>query len=485
VFNSRPTLLALATILCGLALPARAAVQQVLTGLDQPVRLVAPAGDTRLFVAERSGRIRVFNQNGVDLGTFLDISAQTTNEGERGVAGLAFAPDYATSRRFYLTFTDLQGDLNLARYSVTPGNPNVANAASQEIILEVDVPGQDHIGGHLEFAPDGTLYLGLGDGEFGGDPGNRAQDPQQLLGKILRLDVSGPTGYAVPADNPFVGKAPRDEIWSLGLRNPWCFAFDRLTSDLYIADVGEDIHEEINVQPGSSNGRENYGWRLVAGPDCFAPNFGCRPDTLSAPVHSYTHSGGTAWRCAVVGGYVYRGARIPSLQGQYFFADFCSGEIWTMEWTAPGGLVGVVNRTNEMTPSGGYIAISSFGQDGLGELYVLDHVAGKAFRIVNAASPVPGLMSAPRLAQNQPNPFNPATEISFTVGAGDDATTLEVFDAAGRRVRSLVSAVLDAGDHTVAWDGTDDRGQRVPSGVYLYRLQSGGTVTGRKMLLVE
>ncbi|MBM3153389.1 MAG: PQQ-dependent sugar dehydrogenase, partial [Chloroflexi bacterium] len=196
VFNSRPTLLALATILCGLALPARAAVQQVLTGLDQPVRLVAPAGDTRLFVAERSGRIRVFNQNGVDLGTFLDISAQTTNEGERGVAGLAFAPDYATSRRFYLTFTDLQGDLNLARYSVTPGNPNVANAASQEIILEVDVPGQDHIGGHLEFAPDGTLYLGLGDGEFGGDPGNRAQDPQQLLGKILRLDVSGPTGYA-------------------------------------------------------------------------------------------------------------------------------------------------------------------------------------------------------------------------------------------------------------------------------------------------
>lgn len=487
MFNKRSIMPALLVAACGLAaaVPARAAVQQVLTGLDQPVRLVAPVGDPRLFVAERPGRIRVFDQAGAGLGTFLDLSAQTTNEGERGVTGLAFPPDYASSGRFYVTFTDLQGDLNLARYQVAAGNPNLADAGSQEILLLVEIPGQDHIAGHIEFAPDGTLYLSLGDGEYGGDPGNRAQDPQQLLGKILRLDVSGATGYVVPADNPFVGEAPRDEIWSLGLRNPWCFAIDQPTGDLYIADVGENIHEEINVQPGSSGGRENYGWRLMAGPDCFNPNFGCRPDTLTMPVHSYTHAGGPRWRCAVVGGYVYRGSRIPSLQGHYFFADFCSREIWTLQWTASGGLAGVVDRTGQMTPSGGYLAISSFGQDGLGELYILDHVAGKAFRIVNAASSVPGAAAPPRLAQNQPNPFNPATEIAFTVGAGDGVTTLEVFDAAGRRVRGLVSGVLDAGAHAVAWDGTDDGGRRVPSGLYLYRLESDGVVVSRKMLLLE
>lgn len=487
MFNKRLTMLAVLSATCGqaVAVPGHAAVQQVLTGLDQPMRLVAPAGDTRLFVVERPGRIRIFDQAGTGLGTFLDLGAQTTNEGERGLTGLAFAPDYASSGRFYVTFSDLQGDLNLARYLVATDNPNLADAGSQEILLTVDLAGQDHIAGHIEFALDGSLYLSVGDGEYGGDPGNRAQDPQQLTGKILRLDVSGATGYAVPPDNPFVGQAPRDEIWSLGLRNPWCFAFDRVTGDLYIADVGESVHEEINVQPASSGGRENYGWRLMAGPDCFNPGFGCRPDTLSLPVYSYTHAGGTSWRCAVVGGYVYRGERIPSLQGHYFFADFCSGNIWTMEWTAAGGLAAVVDRTSEMRPSGGYIAISSFGQDGLGELYVLDHVAGKAFRIVNAASAVPGVTAAPRLAQNQPNPFNPATEIAFSVGVGDGATTLEVFDAAGRRVRGLVSGVLAAGDHTVAWDGTDDGGRRVPSGLYLYRLESDGVVVSRKMLLVE
>lgn len=485
MFNGRSKMLALVVVLVSLATTGRAAVEQVLTGLDQPVRLVAPAGDARLFVAERPGKIRVFNQQGGGLGTFLDIGAQTTNEGERGMTGLAFAPDYATSGRFYVTFTDLQGDLKLARYSVSAGNSNLADAGSQEILLTVDMPGQDHIAGHIEFALDGTLYMSLGDGEYGGDPGNRAQDPQQLLGKILRLDVGGATGYTVPADNPFVGEAPRDEIWSLGLRNPWCFAFDRLTGDLYIADVGENVHEEIDIQPAASGGRENYGWRLMAGPQCFIPNSGCRPDTLSAPVHSYTHAGGSSWRCAVVGGYVYRGARIPSLRGEYFFADYCSREIWSLKWTAAGGLAGMVDRTGEMTPSGGYIAISSFGQDGLGELYVLDHAAGKAFRIVNAASSVPVAAAAPRLAQNQPNPFNPATEIAFTVGAADGATRLEVYDTAGRRVRGLVLDLLTAGDHTVVWDGTDDNGRRVPSGVYLYRLENGGAVVSRKMLLVE
>ncbi|MCB1184541.1 PQQ-dependent sugar dehydrogenase [bacterium] len=464
---------------------AEAAVVEAISSLDRPVRLVAPEGDARLFVAQRAGLVRVFDQQGVQLDTYLDLTGQTTTEGERGLLGLAFAPDYATSGRCYVCYTDLAGDLNVARFTVSAGDPDQADAASQEVILTVAQPGTEHNGGHIEFGPDGMLYVSLGDGEYGNDPGNRAQDMQQLLGKMLRLDVSGATGYAIPADNPYVGSAPLDEIWSTGLRNPWGFSFDRLTGDLYITDVGEDQYEEINIQPAGSDGGENWGWRLMEGPNCHVPSSGCEGLGLDEPAYAYTHSGGSLWRCAIAGGYVYRGSNLPSLQGRFFFSDYCSRQIWSLDWTESGGVGTVIDHSAEMSPPLGYQTVASLGQDGFGELYVLDYDGGSAFRIIGATSPVPDAANTARLAQNAPNPFNPRTDIAYAVDRSDLPTRLEVFDAAGRLVRTLVDEVLVAGEYVASWNGTDAAGRPVPSGVYLYRLRNGDVDLSRKMLLLE
>ncbi len=473
------------SIVTGLMAPGSyAAVEQVISGLNEPVRLVAPEGDRRLFVVQRNGLIRIFDQQGVELGTFLDIGEQTTTSSERGLLGLAFPPDYETSGRFYVNYTDLTGNTQIARYEVSAADPNLADPSSQEIILSVDQPFDNHNGGHLEFGPDGMLYIGLGDGGSSGDPENRSQNEQVLLGKMLRLDVNVPVGYAIPADNPFVGLAPRDEIWATGLRNPWSYTFDRVTGDLYIADVGQWVMEEINVQPASSVGGENYGWRLMEGTLCFSPATDCDDGSLVAPVHTYEH-GGSPFSCSVSGGYVYRGSRLPSLAGQYFFSDYCSSQIWSLTWTEDGGIATVIDRTIEMTPAIGYGSVASFGQDGLGELYVLDLSYGRAFRIVSAVSGVPEIVAQPSLAQNTPNPFNPRTEIAFTVTAGGSGVTLAIYDAAGRRVRTLVNGSLAVRDHVVSWNGVDDFGRQVSSGLYLYRLEQGTKTVSRKMLLLE
>ncbi len=463
---------------------SEAAVEQLISGLNQPVRLVAPEGDTRLFVVQRNGLIRIFDQQGIEQGTFLDISDQTNVFSERGLLGLAFAPDYDTTGRFYINFTDLQGDTRIARFTVSEDDPDLADPGSQEIILTVDQPANNHNGGHIEFGPDNMLYIGLGDGGGTGDPQNRAQNDQELLGKMLRLDVSVPVGYAVPGDNPFVDLAPQDEIWAKGLRNPWCFSFDRSTGDLYIADVGQGLEEEIDVQPVSSAGGENYGWRLMEGTLCFIPSSDCNDGSLTLPVHTYTH-GGNPNRCSISGGYVYRGAALPSLSGHYFFADYCSNQIWSLTWTESGGLSAVVERTDEMTPSGGYISVASFGQDGLGELYVIDLDGGRVFRIVSATSNVPEIPDQPFLAQNIPNPFNPQTEIAFAVKSAGSRVSLVVYDAAGHLVRTLVDGTLPAGDHLAIWNGTNNAGGRVVSGLYLYRLEVNGVAASRKMLLLE
>ena len=287
---------------------AELAVKTVLTNLGDPVRLVAPEGDDRLFVVERGGLIRVFDQDGTERGTFLDVSALTRIPSERGLLGLAFPPDYASTGRFYVNYTDDTAGTTtnsiLARYQVS-GNPDVADAGSAEILLTLFQPASNHNGGHIEFGPDGMLYLGFGDGGGSGDTSNWAQNDQSLLGKMLRLDVSGPGAYSIPSDNPFVGTAPLDEIWAKGLRNPWCFSFDRTTDDLYIADVGQGLWEEVDVQPASSGGGENYGWRLMEGNACFNPPTNCNDGSLVLPVHEYSHGGG---RCSISGGYVYRGS---------------------------------------------------------------------------------------------------------------------------------------------------------------------------------
>lgn len=475
--------LAMCAVLLAGATPSAAqyAPRLVLSGLDQPVRLVAPPDDDRLFVVEQPGRIRVFDRDGGDRGVFLDLTGNISQGGERGLLGLAFAPDYATSGRFFVDFTDLAGDTRLVRYSVS-GDPDRADAASADTLLTVDQPYGNHNGGHLEFGPDGWLYFGLGDGGSGGDPENRAQDGQSLLGKLLRLDVSGPVALPAPG-NPFVGTPPRDEIWALGLRNPWCFSFDRLTGDLYIADVGQGVREEVDIAAAGVGG-QNYGWRLMEGNACFNPASGCNDGSLTLPVHQYTH-GGTPFRCSVSGGYVYRGSAVAGLQGTYLFADYCSAQVWGLRWTAAGGLASVTDLTTMLSPAGGYASISAFGQDAAGELYILDYDDGKAYRIVAATSGEgPPLPSRPWLGQNLPNPFNPSTLIPFHVPSSGDVS-LTVHDLAGRRVQTLVDGPLDAGEHAVTWDGRAASAEDLPGGVYLARLTTMDGTSLRKLVLVR
>jgi len=472
----------------GLAAAAPAAAQvattPVITGLHQPLDLAAPSGDSRLFVVERGGTVLVFDHAGAFRDTFLDIRDEVLVGGERGLLGLAFSPDYAASGRFYVSYTGLTGDSQLVRYRAGT-DPDRADPAGAGTVLTVSQPANNHNGGDLAFGPDGMLYFGLGDGGSEGDPDNLAQDDQTLLGKMLRLDVSGSgSGYTVPPDNPFVGKAPRDEIWAKGLRNPWRWSFDRRTGDLYIADVGQNAWEELDVQPASSTGGENYGWRLMEGDACYNPPTGCDPGGLSLPVFTYPHNGGPPAGCAITGGFVYRGSAIPQVQGQYFFADFCASRLWSLTWDGDGGVTGFHDWTDTAAPPGGFGSIASFGQDADGELYVLDYNPGVVYRLVAGPSPVPPA-SALTLAQNAPNPFNPSTTIAFTVDPAGGPWNLRVYDLAGRLVRTLAAGPAVADSLSAVWDGTDRAGRPVAAGVYRYRLAQGGRSESRSMALLE
>lgn len=448
--------------------------------VSSPVRVTAPPGDDRVFVVEQNGLIRVFNRGGSSRGVYLDLTSVTVLSGERGLLGLAFAPDYRTSGRFYVNYTDLAGDTRIARYRVS-ADPDRADAAHPEIILTVTQPYSNHNGGHLAFGPDGKLYIGLGDGGNGGDPQNNGQNPQSLLGKMLRLDVSPASGYGIPPDNPFVSSAPRDEIWALGLRNPWCYAFDAVTGDLWIADVGQDRLEEIDTQPAASRGGENYGWRLMEGGDCYNPPSACNDGSLTLPIHTYTH-GGAPSRCSISGGGVYRGAAVPALQGAYLFADYCSDQVWSL--VRQGGSVTVTERTAQLTPAGGFGNIVSFGTDGHDEMYVVDRGGNAIYRLVDSVVGNDAPPPAPALEPNVPNPFNPRTEIAFSLPM-DGPVRLDVYDAVGRQVHTLVDGFRSAGRHVVSWNGADDAGRPAPAGVYLYRLEQGATVITRKMTLLE
>jgi len=357
--------------------------QQVSTGLSSPLFVTAPPGDTsRLFVVEQTGTIRVINRaNNAIIGTFLDISGLIVCCGERGLLGMAFDPNYATNGRFYVSYTaQPNGRSVIARYRVS-GNPDVATSTVDRIILETAQPFQNHNGGMIAFGPaDGFLYIALGDGGSGNDPDNRAQNAAELLGKLLRIDVSqGATGqpaYLVPSNNPCVGvSAARPEIWSTGLRNPWRYSFDRQFGDLYIADVGQNAIEEVNVSTVSAGaGRgTNYGWRIKEATAC--TNLGpgsCTNPELQDPAVEYAHSGGA---CSVTGGYVYRGAAIPALRGTYFYADFCAGFVRSFRFAN-----GVVTEHATWASLGGG-QISSFGEDADGEIYIVT-LGGGLFRIV-------------------------------------------------------------------------------------------------------
>ena len=352
----------------------------VVSGLAYPIFATAPLADAdRLFVVERGGLIRIV-VNGAALPTpFLDVGSSIASGGERGLLGMAFHPDYATNGYFYLNYTDTLGTTQVVRYAVS-GNPDVADGSSEASILSVPQPATNHNGGMLAFGSDGMLYIGLGDGGGSGDQQNHGQRPSTPLGSMLRIDVDGASPYAIPPDNPFANHATyRGETWAYGLRNPWRFSFDRMNGDLYIGDVGQGQVEEVSYQPASSSGGENYGWRILEGSACYNPSSGCDTAGLTLPVYEYGHNP----ECSVTGGYVYRGSAFPSLAGRYFFADYCAG--WIRSFQIVGGAAGGVQ---DHTPDIGTLSqISSFGEDGVGELYVVS-LGGSVYRIT-AVDPAP------------------------------------------------------------------------------------------------
>ncbi len=353
-------------------LPASIRVVEVARGFSQPVYVASPAGDTRLFVVEQTGRIRII-QNGAVLATpFLDVTAKTAAGGERGLLSVAFHPQYATNGFFYIYYTDRAGDTRVERYRAAPATSNTADPASAQEVLFVDQPFANHNGGLLMFGPDGRLYVGLGDGGGSGDPQGNGQNPNTLLGKILRLDVDGAQPYSIPASNPFVGQAgKRGEIWITGLRNPWRYAFDRDAGLLYVADVGQNQWEEINVLPAATGG-QNLGWNPMEGMHCFVA--GCSQQGLTLPVLEYSHADG----CSVTGGFVYRGSAIPGLRGHYFYSDFCGGWLRSFRWT---GSAVADAREWEVGDLGN---VTSFGEDSARELYITT-AAGMVLKIVPPA----------------------------------------------------------------------------------------------------
>jgi glucose/arabinose dehydrogenase len=361
--------------------PPSIALQAAFSGFQAPVYLAQPvtdvSGGSRLFVVEKPGRIRLIKDGNVQAAPFLDITDRVGSGGsEQGLLSVAFPADFASSRTFYVDYTDLDGNTVVARYRVDPQTPDQADPNSEQKLLHIQQPAANHNGGQLQFGPDGYLYIGMGDGGRAGDPWGNAQNPGVLLGKLLRIDVSGAESHTIPDGNPLLGQADaQPEIWAIGLRNPWRFSFDRATGDLYIADVGQNTYEEVDFQPTNSSGGENYGWNTMEGNHCYQPSSGCNTSGLVLPAAEYDHSQG----CSITGGYVYRGTRYPELSGVYFFGDYCSGNLWGLRQEASSQW-----QTALLQNSG--LSISSFGQDAAGELYVLDYGDGTIYRLV-AATP--------------------------------------------------------------------------------------------------
>jgi glucose/arabinose dehydrogenase len=345
-------------------------LQEIASGLRFPLYLTSPPGDERLFVVQKGGVIRVIKDGALLDGPFLDITPKVLSTGgEQGLLGLAFFPDYATTGRFLVHYTDQSGTSQISMFRVS-ADPDVADPA-ESVVLPVPRPGHAHNGGQILFGPDGYLYIGLGDGAD--NDGGRGQSLEDLLASILRIDVSSAPAYTVPADNPFVATAgARPEVWSYGLRNPWRFTFDRATGDLYIGDVGESKWEEVNYSSAAEGaGRGvNYGWSQMEGRHCMRAS-GCSEE-LTLPIVEYSHSEG----CSVTGGYVYRGAALPQLQGRYFYADYCGG--WVRSLRMEGGAPVEETEWPELSPTG---LVTSFGEDTAGELYLTTQ-EGKIYKIV-------------------------------------------------------------------------------------------------------
>lgn len=360
------------------------------SGFASPVYACSPPGDTqRLFVVEQGGRIRIV-KNGATLATpFINLGvgglAKIVSGGEQGLLGLAFPPNYATNGFFYVNYTAAgTGATVIERYTVS-SNPDVANTASGLPFLTIGQPQSNHNGGCIQFGPDGKLYIGMGDGGGGNDTGTghhatlgNGQSPQTLLGKMLRIDVDLPAPY-IPADNPYFGSTTTlQEIWHFGVRNPWRWSFDRLTGEMYIGDVGQGAWEEVSVQPAGV-GNLNFGWRCMEGNHCTGlTGCTCNAANLTNAIAEYGHGQG----CAIAGGFVYRGSNVCGLQGTYFYGDYCSSNLWSLRYSN-GTVQQFTNRTAELEPAGApsIDLIGGWGEDGAGELYILDIGDGEIYRI--------------------------------------------------------------------------------------------------------
>jgi uncharacterized protein (TIGR03437 family) len=404
----------LGVITLGTALSAQEIqLNRIASGLNAPTDIQAAGdGSGRLFFVQQNGIIRVFRNGALVPTPFLDIQSKTRGGGERGLLGLAFPPDYASKGHFYVNYTDLQGDTVIARYRVT-GNPDAADPSSETIVLRVDQPFPNHNGGQLRFGSrDGYLYIGLGDGGSGGDPQRNAQNRRARLGKMLRIDVeSDLTQIRIPPDNPFVndpGTLP--EIWALGLRNPWRYSFDQATGDLWIADVGQNRAEEVNFQPASSRGGENYGWNLMEGLQCLSP--GCNASQFTLPVLEYSRDEG----CSVSGGHVYRGSRWTNLMGVYLYSDYCSGRIWGVRREADRWVSTLLLNSGK--------SVSTFGEAEDGEIYLADISSGEIFHVVGTRRPTFTAASVVNAASTVPGLVPGSAATIFTAGVLDQEGTV-------------------------------------------------------------
>lgn len=432
-------------------------LQTFASGFSSPVAIVN-AGDERLFVVQRGGLIRIVNPNGTINSTpFLTLTSSIVSGGERGLLGLAFHPDYATNGRFYVNYTRSgDGATVIAKYTVSDSDPNVANPASAEVLLTIAQPFSNHNGGSINFGPDGYLYIGMGDGGSGGDPSNYGQNLNSLLGKMLRIDVNGESGYAIPADNPYVGIAGEDEIWAVGVRNPWKFSFDRQTGDLWIADVGQNAIEEINKAASTEAGL-NYGWRCYEGNSAYNTS-GCGASSnYTFPIAQYTHA--STGGCSLTGGYVYRGSTYPALQNKYVFADYCNNKI---------GYIDVDGGPITWTANAFSGNVVSFGEDVNGELYWVGISNGVISKVIDTS------LSTNDFQQNGLSLFPNPADNSFTIKNSNllNLSELSIYDSMGKRVANQKMENLEL--TTIAID-------KLTSGLYFVSVEevNGGSFTSK------
>jgi glucose/arabinose dehydrogenase len=455
----KTTLLWLLCLASGFSFSQTISLQQFTTGFNDPVE-ITHAGDTRLFVVQQSGQIRILNADGtINPTNFLNVSSLISTGSERGLLGLAFHPQYATNGYFYINYTNTAGNTVVARYTRSTANPNVADASSAQIVLTVNQPFSNHNGGCLRFGPDGYLYIGMGDGGSGGDPQNHAQNINSLLGKMLRIDVNNGSPYSNPSTNAFIGVDGADEIYATGLRNPWKFSFDRQTGDLWIADVGQGQIEEINKVAAGTAAGLNFGWRCYEGNQTY--NATCTttgPYTM--PVAQYNHSNGA---CSITGGYVYRGTTYQNMQGKYFFADYCNNRIGYV-----GNTGGTVTFTNSF--SGNF---TTFGEDINGELYIAGVNSGIVYKITDTSAGITDLTANSFAVY--PNPAKDVVLIRKSE-SGNYPVQAQIYDISGKLVLEKPLADIEENAVTTA---------TLPSGFYMMNITDNSGNNFKQKLMIE